>query len=170
MKLAVTDACIFIDLYELQLTSKFFQLELELHTSVDVFNELYEQQQELLKAYQNNGKLFLHSLEEKDREAIKKMGLSAGLSESDKTVLYVAEQLDAMVLSSDKAVRKQAKKRTIEYHGMLWIFDCLVKDGLLSKLEATQKLTKLISTNVVYQNNMDLQKELDTRIKRWAVE
>ena len=135
-----------------------------------MFNELYDEQQELLKAYQNNGKLFLHSLEEKDRDDIKKMGLSSGLSESDKTVLYVAEKLDAIILSSDKAVRKQAKKRTIEYHGMLWIFDCLVTENYLTKREAREKLKTLILTNIIYQNNMDLQKELDIRIKRWAEE
>ena len=43
MKLAVTDACIFIDLIELDLVSAFFQLHMELHTTVDVINELYSE-------------------------------------------------------------------------------------------------------------------------------
>lgn len=51
MKLAITDACIFIDLHELDLTVKFFSLEIEVHTSLDVFNELYPDQQKILKAY-----------------------------------------------------------------------------------------------------------------------
>ncbi len=34
MKIAVMDACIFIDLIELDLISDFFQLELQLHTKV----------------------------------------------------------------------------------------------------------------------------------------
>ncbi len=41
MRLAVTDACIFIDLIELHITSEFFALPIEFHTSLDVFNELY---------------------------------------------------------------------------------------------------------------------------------
>jgi len=167
MKLAVTDACIFIDLYELQLTSRFFQLELELHTSVDVFNELYSDQQELLKAYQNNGKLFLHTLEEKDRAELKNLRLPAGLSESDKTVLFVASQTGAMVLSSDKAVRRQAKKQSIEYHGMFWVFDRLVEQNLLTKGEAAIKLQQLISTNIIYQNNLELLKEMSIRLHKW---
>jgi hypothetical protein len=52
MKLAVTDACIFIDLIELQLTAHFFKLQIEIHTSLDVFNELFDNQKEILKAYQ----------------------------------------------------------------------------------------------------------------------
>lgn len=52
MRIAVTDACIFIDLIELDLISDFFQLELELHTTVDVMNELFQEQKQVLIAYQ----------------------------------------------------------------------------------------------------------------------
>ncbi len=48
MKLAITDACIFIDLIELRLTSEFFKLPIEIHTSLDVYNELYPEQKEIL--------------------------------------------------------------------------------------------------------------------------
>ncbi len=44
MKIAVTDACIFIDLIELDLISDFFQLDLPLHTTVEVINELFQEQ------------------------------------------------------------------------------------------------------------------------------
>ena len=45
MKLVVTDACIFIDVIELQLEPEFFGLEWEIHTTVDVIKELFQQQQ-----------------------------------------------------------------------------------------------------------------------------
>lgn len=41
MKVAITDACIFIDLIELDIVTEFFQLKIELHTTVAVMNELY---------------------------------------------------------------------------------------------------------------------------------
>ena len=44
MKIAVTDACIFIDLCEVELTAPFFALHMEVHTSLDVFNEIYPEQ------------------------------------------------------------------------------------------------------------------------------
>lgn len=168
MKLAVTDACIFIDLYELQLTTKFFQLDLELHTSVDVFNELFDEQKELLRAYQNTKKLHVHNLTEVDRLEMSKIAFRKGLSISDRTVLFIADSLGAMVLSSDKAVRKQAKKQSIEYHGMLWILDKLVEFQLVDKLNALSKLKQLISTNIIYQNNLDLRSELSKRMKEWT--
>jgi len=67
MKIAITDACIFIDLIDLRLMSEFFGLPLEIHTSLDVYNELFPDQQELLKAYQSTGKLFLHNRTQDDR-------------------------------------------------------------------------------------------------------
>jgi len=127
MRIAITDACIFIDIYDLQLTSKFFGLELDIHTSIDVFNELYEEQKEMLRAFQSVGKLTLHSISGEDRITISSKNYPRSLSDNDKTVLFLSEKIDAMILSSDKAVRAHAKKICVEYHGMLWIFDKLKK-------------------------------------------
>ncbi len=48
IKIAVTDANIFIDLYNLGLTNLFFNLELEIHTTAAVLYELYATQQNAL--------------------------------------------------------------------------------------------------------------------------
>lgn len=167
MKLAITDACIFIELHFLRLHSPFFKMELEIHTSVDVFNELYPEQQELLKAYEVNGKLFIHTLTADDRMAVMKTLYPAALSENDKSVLHLAVKLEATVLSSDKAVRKYAKKQASEVHGMFWIFDRLVEKSLLSKPDAIIKLRQMIASNVIYQNNQELLKEMKNRIAEW---
>lgn len=167
MKIAVTDACIFIDLHDLDLLSSFFRLELEIHTSIDVLYELFDQQQELLIHYQTKSKLTIHTLSELDRSELRSGTFLKGLSENDRTVLFLAANLKAIVLSSDKTVRKQANKQAIETHGMFWIFDQLVDKGLLDKKEASAKLQQLISTNIIYQNNMDLLKEMDFRFEKW---
>lgn len=72
-----------------------------------------------------------------------------------------------MVISSDKAVRNYAKTRSIEYHGMLWIFDYLIDVNLISKEDAINKIQKLISDNVFYKNNMELVSEITKRIDKW---
>ncbi len=168
MKLAVTDACIFIDIYELELTSQFFSLEIEIHTSLDVFNELHPHQKELLKAYQSIGKFTTHILTEEDRLTIYKYNYPKSLSDNDKTVLHLAEKIEAMVLSSDKAVRNCAKRKSIEYHGMLWIFDKLIEAKLIDPITASDKLKKLIHSNIVYQNNNELLSEMEKRLKIWS--
>ena len=169
MNIAITDACIFIDIYELDLTNIFFSLNMNVHTSVDVFNELYLTQQYSLQLFIKEGRLMLHSLDANDRLIIQAEGYPRSLSENDKTVLHLAGKLGAMVLSSDASVRKYAKKKAVEYHGMLWIFDKLVSADLITKNVAAEKLQKLVSTNIIYQNNAELVKEMAKRIDNWKI-
>lgn len=167
MKIAVTDACIFIDLIELQLTSHFFGLDIEIHTTLDVYNELFHDQQEWLKVYESVGKLTIHNLSPEEKISIQSISFPKSLSDNDKSVLFLAEKLNAIILSSDKAVRRFAKNNTIKYHGMLWIFDNLIEHDLISKLEAKIKIRLLVSNNIVYQNNMELNEEIEKRIMKW---
>jgi predicted nucleic acid-binding protein len=168
MRIAITDACIFIDLYELQLTTPFFKSDFEIHTSVDVLNELYENQQQVLSAFQLAGKLTAHNITQEEKIEILSIAYPRALSDSDKTVLYLAAKLNAMVLSSDKVVRNTAKKNAIPYHGMIWIFDQLVDSNLISNSEASAKLKQLIMTNLVYQNNKELVEEMQKRLVKWG--
>lgn len=151
----------------LQLTSHFFGLSIEIHTTVDVYNELYIEQQELLKAYKLCGKLTIHNQTAKEKEAIRKIRYPLELSEEDKSVLYLADVLDATLLSSDKAVRRYAKGQKIEYHGMLWIFDKLIEETRLEKKEAKEKLKQLVQQNITFRNNLELVKEIEKRITQW---
>jgi hypothetical protein len=168
MKLAVTDACIFIDLIELHLTSEFFALPLEIHTTLDVFNELYTEQKEILKAYRSVGKLAIHNLTSEERSQIQEESFPRSLSDNDKSVIFLADKLDAKVIGSDKAVRNYAKSKAIDFHGMLWIFDKLIEYKLISPFEATSKINILFSKNIVYQNNIELNTEKRKRILLWS--
>ena len=167
MKLAVTDACIFIDLIELRLTSEFFKLPIEIHTSLDVYNELYSEQKEILKAYDSVGKLTIHNLTPSDKTEIQKLQFPKSLSDTDKTVVYLSEKLEATVISSDKAVRNHAKSKVIEYHGMLWIFDQIVDKQIVDTSIAINKIEELFLKNIIYYNNSELQLEKDKRINIW---
>lgn len=167
LKIAVTDACIFIDLYDLGLVNEFFQLDIEIHTTTSVYFELYPEQQQILKAYQTGDRLIIHNLKEEDFLHIQSEPYPKSLSETDKSVLHIANKLDACVLSSDKTVRNCAKNKDIEYHGMIWIFDKLVETHILSKKHAALKLEKLVATNFIFQNNKPLIEEIKLRLKTW---
>lgn len=167
IKVAVTDACIFIDLHDLGLIDLFFNLDLEIHTTSSVLYELYSEQQEVLKAYQFVSKLIVHNLQEPDFIAIHLAKYPKSLSETDKSVLHLANKIDACVLSSDKALRNCANNKGIEYHGMIWIFDKFVEASILSQKEAAKKLQQLVNTNFVFQNNPKLTEEIEKRLKVW---
>lgn len=167
MKIAITDACIFIDLFDLQLMSEFFRIKLEVHTSLNVYNELDNEQKELLKAYTLGGKLTIHNLTPEELELIGKSSYPKQLSDGDKTVLYIAEKNNAIVLTSDKAVRNYSKIKSIESHGMLWIFDRLLDETIISSKQASEKLEELTHFNFFFRNNLQLSKEIDKRLRRW---
>lgn len=168
IKIAVTDACIFIDLYDLGLVASFFNLDIEVHTTTAVLHELYSEQQQILKAYQSVNRLIVHNLQEQDFIEIYLEDYPKSLSETDKSVLHIANKLNACVLSSDKTLRNCAKNKDVEYHGMIWIFDKFVETSILTHKEATLKLKQLIATNFIYQNNQKLVAEIEKRIKLWA--
>lgn len=167
MNLAVTDACIFIDLYNLQLTDSFFKLNYEIHTSFEVMEELYDHQKDLLKAYHSTGKLTVHEMQEEDWHYIHDMKMPKSLTPNDKTVLYLANKNHCMVLSSDKKVRQQAKKLCCEYHGIFWILDQLIEMQLISKKEASLKLELLFQKNRFYPQNREMVEEKEKRIEQW---
>ena len=167
MRIAITDACIFIDLYQLQITPVFFQLDIEVHTSRDVINELYPEQREFYQAFELAGKLMIHNISSTDRQSIREQNYPRSLSIADQTVLHLASALHAIVLTSDKVVRQFAKHTSIEYHGMLWIFDQLVEKGLLQKPVACTKIKLLIKQNMIYQGSKDLNDEMNRRIRKW---
>ena len=167
LKIAVTDACIFIDLYDLGLVAAFFNLEIEIHTTTSVYFELYPEQQQVLKAYQTVEKLLVHNLKEQDFIEIYSEEYPKSLSETDKSVLHIANKLNACVLSSDKVLRNCAKNKDIEYHGMIWIFDRLVEASLLTPNEAANKLKQIVATNFVFRNNQPLVTEIEKRLKIW---
>ena len=145
----------------------FFSLDLEVHTTVEVMSELYHKQQEILRAYQSVDKLAVHNLSVEDLAKIQATPFSKALSQQDKSVIYLASKLEAIVLSSDKPVRDYAKKMAIETHGMFWILDQLVDHKLLNAEQAANRLRQLMNDNLMYKNNVLLWKEANQRFKRW---
>jgi hypothetical protein len=133
-----------------------------------VVNELYPEQKQILMAYQSVNQLTIHNFRSDDVIKIASTPFPRGLSQEDKTVLYLATLLkNTMVLSSDKLVRDFAGKQSIEYHGIFWIFDRLIEEGVLSKESGVLKLKKLLSINVMYRGSTTI-KEVERRIQTWA--
>ncbi len=145
MKIAITDANIFIDLIHIGLHGKLFSLGFELHTSYEVFDELSESQQHALQPFVDRGDLTVNNCDEiSPIESVRKM---KGLSSSDKSVLYLASHLSAMVLSGDGLVRKVAGVQKIELHGVFWLLDRIIEKKLVTKKLARKALQKLMSYN-----------------------
>lgn len=167
LKVAVTDAYIFTDLYDLGLVPSFLNLELEIYTTSSVCFELQPEHQKILKFYQSIDRIFVHDIKEEDFLQIQSESYPICLSETDKSVLHIANKLNACVVSGNKTVLNYAQNKEIKYHGMIWIFDRLVETNILTKEKAIIKLNELTSINFIFQSNQILQTEIQKRLKLW---
>lgn len=161
----VSDTNIFIDLIDLDLYKDFLQLGYQVHTNIFVLYELRDKQQ---RAYLDDiGGLIVEQFDtpgfmaqvyqffdERQRK---------GLSFTDCTVLYQGITLSATVLTGDKKMMRSAKEMDIDVRGILYIFDQLVEQGILSHSTACQKLQQLFSRNTRLPKD-----EIDKRLTLWS--
>lgn len=164
MAIAVNDANIFIDLIEINLIDTFFELNLDLHTTNLVLNELDFEQQLILKKHISKKGLTVKNLGEKELEELKAKEITSGkLSKQDISVYAYAKELNAIILTSDRRLRTEAKNKGFEVHGILWVFETMMKQKLIKPKKAIEKLTELMKINTWLP--MD---ECRKRIEKWG--
>lgn len=149
MKLAVKDACIIIDLIDLDLLHEFFNLNLDIITTDLAINEIktYSHKNQLIKFTKTN-KLRVEKLSFAElSESVKIRNKYKKLILTDCTVIYKAKQNNCMILSSDNVIRKYAKIENIEIHGTIWIIEQLVNSKLIQKQTGILKLNQLMNIN-----------------------
>jgi predicted nucleic acid-binding protein len=168
MTIAVTDACIFIDLILLELHAQFFELEFDMHTTIDVLAELNNDQRQLLEPFIADRKLTAHNLSAQQRQELQQNDYPKSLSYPDCSVLYLASQIGAMVLSSDKVMRNWAKRMSMEYHGILWVIEEMVATKQLSHTEGIGKLDQLMKTNPTMAGSKEVNKKVRELISIWG--
>lgn len=145
MKIAITDANIFIDLMYCKLLDKLFGIDVEIHTTINVIDELNAQQQATIGKSIRKKLLTVHQLEELNvPDAVK---ANRRLSDSDKSVFCLALKLDAFILTGDGVVRKISGFQKIEVHGILWLFDRFIENKLVAKKVARAQLKHLMEYN-----------------------
>jgi rRNA-processing protein FCF1 len=69
------------------------------------------------------------------------------LSTADCSVLFHARRLQAVVLTGDNRLRREAREAGLDVHGTVWAFEELVGQGLLSGKLAASKLERLLAAN-----------------------
>ena len=167
MKVAITDANIFIDIINLKFITQFFELKIDIHTTLDVLDELHDHQSAILLAFKSNKKLTVHNLSPEQLDAMQVFIPSKRLSDADKTVIYIAHEEKAMLLSSDGPARKFAQEKNIETHGLVWLFDELVGNNIINHTMACNKINELLATNRRYKEDQRMLEEFEKRLQQW---
>lgn len=146
MKVVVQDANILIDLETAGILDLWFQLGHETHTTDQVTGELERGNVQGALAYIRR-KVILErrfTFEELTEIATLQEECGGGPGFNDCSVLYLAREMGACLLTGDGPLRREGKVRMIEVRGVIWIFDQLVANRLLPPQIAADKLQGLL--------------------------
>ena len=144
-KVAIKDTSILIDMEQAGLFDVWFQLNIETHTTDFVVTELGVDNPNA-RAHIKAGHIICHTLNQADILRVVELRNRHGrnLSMQDCSLLHVIGRLPgAVLLTGDMAIRRTAEERGHTVHGLLWIFDILVEQGLLHPAVAAAKLAFL---------------------------
>lgn len=125
-------------------------LPYEIHTVDFVAAELIDEDQK--KAFEElvvNGKIVVNSFtaEEVMEIVAKHSSVSGNLSIPDCSVCYYAKKHDVPMITGDRRLRRHAEKLSIEVHGILFLFDDMVANSVISPIDAANKLEELMTLN-----------------------
>jgi predicted nucleic acid-binding protein len=161
MRVAVTDANIFIDVIHIELQDELFAAELEIHTTLSVLDELNERQQAILATHIKQKQLTVHSKE--PTNIPREVEANKRLSPSDKSVFSLAIELHALILTGDGLLRKVSVSQKIEVHGIIWLLDRFIEKNLIAKNKATEQLRRLM----LYNKRLPVE-DCEKRFKDWS--
>lgn len=160
MKVAVKDACVLIDLANGGLLDAWFHLGIETHTTNLVIQQLKSDRQwQLVSGFIEAGMLKVSTLNgDQMTEMYGELGqLSIGVA--DQTVLFLAMELDAILITGDRKLRLEGLKQKVEVRGLLWILDELISKKLVSPKLAAAKL-RLMRDEGAFLPSAECQKRL----------
>jgi predicted nucleic acid-binding protein len=158
--LAITDANIFIDLFRMELPHLLFEAGLEIHTTREVVDELYPEQQAVLLRFSG---LHIHDISDEQWTKIQQLNLPRKFSQADCSVMGLAYQLQVAVLSNEKLMRKKAAHWGLEVRGTLWLLDQFVQLQCCSPVLAAERLERLMRLNPYLPKAEGM-----ARLNKWA--
>jgi len=147
MKIAVTDANIFIDLIKLQLLGHLFNIDFEIHTTREVIDQLNDAQYDKVEQLVQSNNLKVCHFTGQELSEINDLKCPRALEFPDRTVIYLASKIAAEVLTGDGPLRKFCAANGLIVHGIIWLFDEFLAKELIEPAFAVEKLNELLGFN-----------------------
>ncbi len=147
--IAVNDANILIDFCDIGLIDALTHLGLTLWTSDFIISEIQlpEQRNQVLQ-FIAEGHLTVATFSATQiGKIVQKQASISALSLADCSVLILAEQQKAILLTGDRLLRIAAENGNIEVHGSLWILDRMVSTEAIDTQVACRALVELMARN-----------------------
>ena len=165
MKILVHDTNIFIDLHSVGLLEEMCRLPYEIHTVDFVVAENADaDQRRIFDGLVARGEISVDGFTADEVIEIveEHSSVSGNLSIPDCSVCYFARKHNVPMLTGDRRLRRYAEEQSIEVHGILFIFDELVKHDIISTSMAADRLEELFAINARLPKT-----EIRNRINRW---
>lgn len=165
MKILVNDTNIFIDLHSVGLLEEMCRLPYEIHTVDFVVAEIADaDQRRIFDELVAQGGIFIDGFTADEVIEIveEHSSVSGNLSIPDCSVCYFARKHNVPMLTGDRRLRRYAEEQLIEVHGILFIFDELVRHDIISTSMAADRLEELFAINARLPKT-----EIRNRINRW---
>lgn len=165
MKILVNDTNIFIDLHSVGLLEEMCRLPYEIHTVDLVVAEIADaDQRRIFDELVAQGGIFIDGFTADEVIEIveEHSSVSGNLSIPDCSVCYFARKHNVPMLTGDRRLRRYAEEQSIEVHGILFIFDELVRHDIISTSMAADRLEELFAINARLPKT-----EIRNRINRW---
>ncbi len=163
----VSDTNIFIDLISVDLLDDFFRLPFGIHTTDFIIHELKDNMQlSIIQTHITGNQLHVKKYNGKElaKLAMMKNEVSKGCNATiqDCSVWLYAYENGYSLLTGDAKLRRVAEKSGVDVHDILYIFDQLVKHGVVDYVIAKGKIMMLSQIN----NRLSM-KEIQKRISAW---
>ncbi|WP_290380632.1 PIN domain-containing protein [uncultured Duncaniella sp.] len=165
MKILVNDTNIFIDLHSVGLLEEMCRLPYEIHTVDLVVAEIADaDQRRIFDELVARGEISVDGFTADEVIEIveEHSSVSGNLSIPDCSVCYFARKHNVPMLTGDRRLRRYAEEQSIEVHGILFIFDELVRHDIISTSMAADRLEELFAINARLPKA-----EIRNRINRW---
>lgn len=165
MKILVNDTNIFIDLHSVGLLEEMCRLPYEIHTVDFVVAEIADaDQRRIFDELVAQRGIFIDGFTADEVIEIveEHSSVSGNLSIPDCSVCYFARKHNVPMLTGDRRLRRYAEEQSIEVHGILFIFDELVRHDIISTSMAADRLEELFAINARLPKT-----EIRNRINRW---
>lgn len=167
MKILVNDTNIFIDLHSVGLLEEMCRLPYEIHTVDFVVAEITDaDQRRIFDGLVARGEISVDGFTADEVIEIveEHSSVSGNLSIPDCSVCYFARKHKVPMLTGDRRLRRYAEEQSIEVHGILFIFDELVRHDIISTSMAADRLEVLFAINARLPKA-----EIRERINRWRI-
>lgn len=139
----VTDTNIWIDLHRGGLIENAFDLPLELIAPDVIIAELQIPSGNSLVSFG------LHIQELSGSQVLKVLNLAecyARPSREDLFALVLAKEIDAMLLTGDGSLRDAAVEEGVKVHGVIWLLDLMVENGIIDKRKRATSLKLMVKS------------------------